>query len=217
MKDSPAAEQSSHKRNPMALPKQKKRYTVQEYYELERTAAYKSDFYAGEIFAMAGGTRRHSLIVMNISGELRQRLKGKPCVPYESNLRLKSKSTGLRSYPDVSVYCGPLEQDMEDPDGETFTNPSVIFEVLSPSTEAYDRGLKAASYRLIDSLKAYIFVSQETAHVEIFERQADNSWLLREARGQNAVLKIEPINVELPLSEIYDRVDFTEDISQPKS
>ncbi len=193
----------------MGVPKPVKRCTVQQYYELERTAAYKSDYYAGEIFAMAGGSRRHSLIVMNIGGELRQRLKGKPYTAYESNLRLKTKSTGLRSYPDVSIYCDPLEKDVEDRDGETFLNPTVLFEVLSPSTEAYDRGLKSASYRLIDSLRAYVLVSQESPHVEIFERQPDDSWSLREARGLEAVLKIRPIEIDLPLSEIYERVDFS--------
>lgn len=193
----------------MGMPKPIKPYTPQEYYDLERTATYKSDFYAGEIFAMAGGSRRHSLIVMNIGGELRQRLKGKPCAAYESNLRLKTKSTGLRTYPDVSVYCEPPEKDEDDRGGETFTNPTVLFEVLSPSTEGYDRGLKSESYRFIASLKAYVLVSQDTAHAEIYERQADGSWVLREVRGMESVLAIPPIGVELPLKEVYDRVDFT--------
>ena len=193
----------------MGLPKPIKRYTPQEYYDLERTATYKSDFYDGEIFAMAGGSKKHSLIVMNIGGELRQRLKGKPCTAYESNLRLKAKSTGLRSYPDVSVYCEPLEKAEEDRDGETFTNPTVLFEVLSPSTEGYDRGLKSESYRRIESLKAYVLVSQDSPHAEIYERQADGSWMLRDVRGMESTLAIRPIGVELPLKEVYDRVDFT--------
>src|SRR5689334_6778896 len=91
----------------MGLPKPTKRYTVEEYYRLEWAATYKSDYYAGEIFAMAGGTVRHSLIATNIAGELRHRLKGKPCAAFESNLRLKVKPTGLRTYPDASVYCEP--------------------------------------------------------------------------------------------------------------
>jgi Uma2 family endonuclease len=192
----------------MGVPKPIKCYTPQEYYDLERTATYKSDFYAGEIFAMAGGSRRHSRICANLSREVGNRLKGTPCAEYESNLRLKIAATGLRTYPDVSVYCGALEKDEDDHDGETFTNPTVLFEVLSPSTEGYDRGLKSESYRFIASLKAYVLVSQDTAHAEIYERQADGSWVLREVRGMESVLAIPPIGVELPLKEVYDRVDF---------
>jgi Uma2 family endonuclease len=171
---------------------------------------YKSDYYAGEIFAMSGGTIRHSLICSNIGGELRERLKGKPCRAYESNLRLLTRKSGLRNYPDVSVYCGPLLRDEEDRTGETVTNPTVLFEVLSKSTEGYDRGLKAENYRSIESLKAYVLVSQERPHVEIFERQGNGTWLLREERGMEAVLAIPAIGVELPLAEVYDGVDFTE-------
>lgn len=194
----------------MGLPQPIQRFTVEEYYRLERDAAYKSDFYDGEIFSMAGGTRLHSLITTNISGELRQRLKDKPCTPYESNLRLKIKATGLRTYPDVSVYCGTMERDEEDRTGETFTNPTVLFEVLSPSTEAYDRGLKSQHYRKIESLRAYVFVSQMTSSAEVYERQADGSWRLRDFRGMEAVLPLAAIDVDLPLAEVYARVDFPE-------
>src|SRR5260370_5312452 len=131
----------------MGLPKQTKRYTPAEYYELERKADYKSDYYDGEIFGMAGGTERHSLICTNVGGEIRQRLKGTPCAAYESNLRLKVKATGLRTYPDVSVYCGELERDPDDPQGETMTNPTLLFEVLSPSTEASALPTTAPHYR----------------------------------------------------------------------
>jgi Uma2 family endonuclease len=192
----------------MAIPQRIKRYTVQEYYALERVADYKSDFYAGEIFAMAGGTVRHSLICSNLVREVGNGLKGKPCRAYESNLRLKTKYTGLRTYPDVSVYCGALERDEEDPASETVTNPSVLFEVLSPSTEGYDRGLKAENYRRIESLQAYVLVSQATAHLEIYERQANQTWLLREEHGIESVLAIRAIGVDLPLAEVYDGVDF---------
>jgi Uma2 family endonuclease len=115
----------------MGVPDPAKRYTSEEYYRLERAAAWKSDYYNGEIFAMAGGTTRQSLIVMNIGGELRQRLKGNPCAPYDSNQRLKINDAGLRVYPDVSLYCGPLEYDEEDANAETATNPVVLFEVRS--------------------------------------------------------------------------------------
>jgi Uma2 family endonuclease len=193
----------------MSVPAPVKRYTPQEYLALERDAGYKSDYYNGEIFAMSGGTIRHSLISMNIGREVGNRLKGKPCRAYESNLRLNCRSTGLWTYPDVSVYCGPLQRDPDDPAGETVTNPTVLFEGLSKSTEAYGRGFKAENYRRIDSLKAYVLVSQDRYHVEIYERQGDGAWLLREERGIEAILAITAIDIDLPLAEIYDGVDFT--------
>jgi Uma2 family endonuclease len=192
----------------MALPQPVKRYTPQEYYALEREAEYKSDYYQGEIFAMAGGSALHSLITANIGGEVRQRLKGKPCRAYESNLRLAILATGLRCYPDVSIYRGPLIFDPEDHAGETAVNPAVLFEVLSKSTEGYDRGAKAENYRQIESLRAYVLVSQVNAHVEIYERQTSGNWLLRDANGLDAVLKLPAIDIELPLSEIYADVEF---------
>jgi Uma2 family endonuclease len=192
----------------MAVPQPVKRYTPQEYYALEREAVYKSDFYQGEIFNMSGGTANHSLITGNIGGEVRQRLKGKPCRMYESNLRLNVRRTGLRCYPDVGVYCSPLQFDPEDSAGETATNPTLLFEVLSKSTEAYDRGLKAENYRQIESLRAYVLVSQVKPHVEIFEREANGPWLFRESDGLDAVLKLPAIGIDLPLSEIYAGVEF---------
>jgi Uma2 family endonuclease len=192
----------------MAIPKIVKRYTPEEYYALERSANYKSDYYQGEIFAMAGGTARHSLITSNIAGEVRQRLKGKPCRAYESNLRMAVLATGLRTYPDVAVYCGPLIFDKADAAGETAVNPTVLFEVLSKSTEAYDRGLKSENYRRVESLQAYVLVSQDAPHVEIYERQAGGSWLLREVNTVDAVLSIPALEIDLPLAEVYDGVPF---------
>ncbi len=199
----------------MAFPQLKKRYTPQEYYALEALAEYKSDFYKGEIFAMAGGTPRHSLICANVAGETRSRLKSSPCAVYESNLRVKNKFTGFRNYPDAAICCEPLEYDEEDAGQATITNPTVLFEVLSPSTEAYDRGFKAENYRRIATLKAYVIVAQETPHVEIYIRQADNSWLLREVHGLDSTLAILSIGIDLPLAEIYAKVVFTRDDETP--
>ncbi len=192
----------------MAVPQPVKRYTPQEYYALERDAAYKSDYYQGEIFNMSGGTANHSLISVNLGREVSTRLKGKPCRAYESNLRLVVLATGLRCYPDLSVYCGPLQFDLEDKSGETATNPTLVFEVLSKSTEGYDRGLKSENYRQIPSLRAYVLVSQVKAHVEIFERQPNGQWLFRESNGLDAVLTLHAIGIDLPMSEIYAGVEF---------
>lgn len=195
----------------MALPQTTHSYSVQEYYRLEQEDDYKSEYYAGEIFAMAGGSPRHSLISLNLAAELRQRLKGKPCAPYEGNLRLRVRATGLVTYPDAAVYCGPLEIDPEDAARQTATNPTLVVEVLSKSTEAYDRGKKAEHYRRIPSLQGYLLVAQHEPHVELFLRQPNGHWELSEASGLESVIAIPCLDLSLPLAEIYDRVEFGEE------
>ncbi|MGB7156620.1 MAG: Uma2 family endonuclease [Tepidisphaeraceae bacterium] len=192
----------------MALPLTRKRFTPAEYYALEHDAVYKSDYYDGEIFDMSGGTSDHSLITTNLLGVVWQGLRGKPCKAYESNMRLKTPATGLRTYPDVSVYCAPLEYDPEDPRKTTAMNPTVVIEVSSPSTESYDRGVKAESYRQLDSLKTYVLVAQNRAYVEIRDRLPNSPWAIREVSGLDAIAKLDAIGVELPLSEVYDGVEF---------
>src|SRR4051812_5217338 len=115
----------------MGLPKAVKRYTPQEYYALEHQAEYRSEYYDGEIFAMARGTRRHSRICSNLGREIGIRLLGSECTDYDANLRLRVVATGLRAYPDLSVYCGTMVSDPEDPENTTFTNPTVLVEVFS--------------------------------------------------------------------------------------
>jgi Uma2 family endonuclease len=192
----------------MTQPQRVKTYTPEEYFRLEHQAEFKSDYYKGEIFAMSGGTTRHSRICGNIIGEAWGRLKGTPCSVFESNQRLTIKATGLRTYPDVSVYCQKPEVDEIDPHRETVLNPTVLFEVLSKSTEGYDRGFKSENYRQIPSLKAYILVSKTRPHVEMLERQQNGDWTLKEVSGLNATLGIPAIGIELPLAEIYYKVDF---------
>jgi Uma2 family endonuclease len=193
----------------MTVPQVRRRFTPAEDYRLERDASYKSDYYDGGIFDMSGGTSdHHSHITTNILGALWHRLRGKSCRVYESNMRLKVEANGLRTYPDASVYCEALQYDPEDPEKTTAMNPTVVVEVLSPSTEGYDRGLKAQSYRQVKTLRASLLVAQDRPHVEIYQRQADGTWLLHEADGLRASVKIDAINVELPLAEIYDGMQF---------
>jgi Uma2 family endonuclease len=192
----------------MGLAQKVKRYTPQEYYRLERDAQTKHEYFDGEIFAMAGGSVNHGRICSSILRAIGNRLEGSPCEAFTSDLRLQVKATGLRTYPDVSVYCGPLESDPEDSTGQTVTNPTVLFEVLSKTTESYDRKSKANNYRKIESLKALVLVSQAGAQIELYERQANGTWTVQDIEGLDAKLAIPCLNVTVPLSDIYARVDF---------
>ncbi len=184
------------------------RFTPEEYYALERNAEFKSEYINGEIIAMAGGSSRHSLIKSNLIRELGNRLKGRPCAPYDSDQRLRVPETGLRTYPDAAVYCGKMEYDAEDSQAETATNPTAVFEVLSDSTEAYDRGAKASHLRRLASLQAYVLISQHLPLVEMAHTTPGKGWVLTEAAGLDSHLEIPCLNISLSLAELYDRVTF---------
>jgi Uma2 family endonuclease len=194
----------------MAIPRQKHFITPEEYLRLEREASYKSEYYDGEIFAMAGGTAEHSAIVLNVGGELRTLLKGHRCAPYDSNLRIKIAAADLYTYPDVSVICGPLEY--ADQHRDMVTNPTLIVEVLSDSTEAYDRGKKFAHYRTLPSFAEYVIVSQKEPLVEVFFKLPDGTWQLTPARGGDAVVRLQSLGIELRLAAVFDRVEFPESV-----
>ncbi len=183
-----------------------KRYTPEEYLALERQAQCKSEYYAGEIFAMAGASRWHNLIVANVVGELRAQLKGRPCTTYPSDMRVKVSATGLYTYPDVIVVCG--EAEFEDNQQDTLLNPTLIVEVLSDSTEAYDRGGKFAHYRKLPSLMEYVLIAQTKPHIEHYVRQPDNRWLLSEADSLSDTVHLPSIDCRLALAEVYDKVDI---------
>jgi Uma2 family endonuclease len=179
----------------------------EEYLTRERKAAFRSQFYRGEMFAMAGGSPRHSLITANVIRELGSALKGRPCTAYDSNLRIRVSTTGLYTYPDASVICGKLEFDDEHRD--TVLNPTVLVEVLSPSTEAYDRGKNFGHYRQLPSLQEYVLVEQDGPRVERHARNADNTWTVTFKSGRDQSLELVSIGVALRLAEIYDKVDFS--------
>jgi Uma2 family endonuclease len=185
------------------------RYTPEEYLARERLAEYKSEYYAGDIFAMAGASRWHNLIVANVIGELRSQLKGRLCTTYPSDLRVKVSPTGLYTYPDVTVVCG--EPQFEDTQQDTLLNPTLIVEVLSESTEAYDRGGKFAHYRKLASMLEYVLIAQTKPHVEHYVRQPDNRWLLAEADSMHDTIHLPSIDCHLALAEVYDKVDIVDD------
>ena len=180
--------------------------TLAEYETRELDASTKSEYYRGEMFAMAGGSPEHSLVATNFLGEARQQLKGKPCVPYNSDLRVKVEATGLYTYPDATIVCGPPQMDTAVKG--TVLNPSVIVEVLSESTESYDRGKKSSHYRRIESLRELILISPSEPLVEMFTRRDDGNWSFIEYRSITDTLVIDSVGVSIPLSEIYRNIAF---------
>lgn len=182
------------------------RLSPEEYLTLERQAEFKSEYYAGEVFAMAGASARHALIVFNIGGELRAQLKQRPCSGYTSDLRVRVNATGLYTYPDVVVVCG--ESQWADNQKDTLLNPTLIVEVLSESTKDYDRGGKWEHFRTLDSLAEYVLVAQDKVHVEHYVRQSDNRWLLSETNNVADTITVPSIGCNLALSEVYDKVEL---------
>ena len=191
----------------MALPVKKSPLTVEEYLRIEREAPYKSEYYGGEMFSMAGGTARHSLLAVNLVIALGSRLRGRRCTPYNSDLRIGIPGDDLYTYPDVSIFCEPMT--FLPGTDDTATNPTVIIEVLSKATEAYDRGKKFAHYRQLPSLREYLLVAQDAPVIERFTCESDDRWVLTTARGLDAVLPLPVIEADLPLAEVYAKVDFT--------
>jgi Uma2 family endonuclease len=183
-------------------------YTVEQYLRLEREASDKHEYRDGEILAMAGGSPNHSLIIANVIREAGNQLKGKPCRVYESNLRIRIPRKTLYAYPDSSILCAPPQFDPDDRSGQTILNPRLLIEVLSPSTEAYDRGEKFNRYRELESLQEYVLISQDTPRIESFLRQEGGAWLFRTWNGPDAVAVFRSVDIELPLAEIYTGVEF---------
>ena len=181
-------------------------YTPDEYLELERKSNYKSEYLAGQIYAMSGGNPMHSFIAANVSGEIHARLKGSTCRTFNSDLKVRTTPGGLFAYPDVTVVCGELR--CHDDRKDVCLNPTVIVEVLSPSTEGYDRGAKWAQYQTIASLQTYVLVAQHTPRVEQYVRQANGDWTFSTVSGMDGSLYLASIDCTLALRDIYDRVEF---------
>jgi Uma2 family endonuclease len=186
----------------------KQKFTVSEYLVSERHAERKSEFFNGEIFAMAGGSREHNRVKENLVGELFARLKGGVCQTFSSDQRVLVEATGLYTYPDVIILCGPGAYDPADRD--TLTNPTALIEVLSPSTERYDRGAKFRSYQLVPSMIEYVLVAQDEPVCERYVRQADGSWALVSFVGLTDTLAFTSIKARIPLADIYAGVVFPE-------
>jgi Uma2 family endonuclease len=165
--------------------------------------------------AMAGATRTHITINGNVFLSLGNQLRGKSCQPFAQDMRVQVNETGLYTYPDVVVACDPVQ--FAEPEERTLTNPIVIVEVLSPTTEAYDRGAKWSHYQRLSSLHDYVLVAQDTMRLEHYERQADGSWLLHTAATLGVAIALKSIGCHLNATEVYERVTFPAVTYAPRS
>ncbi len=186
-------------------PALQKTATEEEYLAFERSAPGRHEFVGGEIIAMAGGSARHAAIAASVTRVLGNKLEGRPCIAFSSDMRVHIPTTGLYTYPDVTVACGKLEFHAKEP--QTLLNPTLIVEVLSEGTEAYDRGAKFAHYRRIASLAAYVLVAQAEKRVELYERKEEGRWELTEQIDEGT-LAIPSHDITLDLADVYAKLDL---------
>lgn len=185
-------------------------YSIAEYIRLEQQTDEKHEYVDGQIVAMAGGTLRASLIAGNLIAALHAALKGSPCRVYSSDARIRAGRTPFLTYPDISVICGLVGTDPDDPTDTTATNPRALIEILSPTTEMYDRGEKFSRYRRISSLEEYVLVAQGKPQVETFHKNKNGEWVLNEAVGLKATLKLKSLKIKLKFEDIYAGVKLDE-------
>ncbi|HLJ47187.1 MAG TPA: Uma2 family endonuclease [Bryobacteraceae bacterium] len=181
--------------------------TPQQYLEIERRAEYKSEYCAGEMFATAGATERHVILVGNALFALRQQLAGEDRRVYSNDMRVRVNATGLYTYPDLIVVCGPRQ--FADDQSDTLLNPQLIVEVLSPSTEAYDRGRKFDHYKTIPSLIYYVLIANDRIHVDLLTRESENRWIVTSASGPDATLDLPALAASFSLAALYEQTDLT--------
>jgi Uma2 family endonuclease len=192
----------------------KRRLTPEEYLAIERDVQTKHEFYQGEMFAMSGASRVHNQVTFNLALTLGSQLKDRDCTAYVNDMRVKVSATGLYTYPDVVVTCEKPK--FEDSVLDTLLNPQAIIEVLSESTEKYDRGEKFAQYRQLPSLREYALVSQERPHIELFTKTDAGVWMLTEAIGLESTIDIPTIACRIALADVFAKVDFNPASSEPK-
>ena len=202
-----AVDPTAREERAMSSVAEKRRYTPEEYLALERESPFKSEYYRGEIFAMSGASREHNLIAGNFHRSISTQLLDRPCEAYMSDMRVRVLPTGLYTYPDLSAVCG--EPQFEDNQVDILLNPTVLIEVLSPSTERYDRGLKFAQYRRVESLREFLLASQEEVLVEHYVRRGEE-WVLTAYDRRDDVLRLESIGCEVSLRDAYMKVEVPE-------
>jgi Uma2 family endonuclease len=179
--------------------------TEKEYLAFERNALDKHEYYQGEIFAMSGASFKHNLIESNLRGLLHNFLKGKKCREFGSNLRIHIPSNTLYTYPDILVIRD--EPEFVDEEFDTITNPSIIIEILSPSTANYDRGAKFELYREIESLKEYVLIDAKAIHIVVYAKNNDSTWTLSETKNIYETINLPSINFSITVADIYEGFD----------
>ena len=177
---------------------------VEEYWHRSAAAERKHEYLDGRMWAMSGGSPPHAMLAFNLSYILKARLTGKNCIGASADLRVRTSATGLYTYPDLSVICGPMI--LDDDQKLALTNPTLLVEVLSKSTESYDRGLKFDLYRQIEIFREYVLVSQELPRIETYLRLPDRRWVYSVFSGMDAICRFESIDVSAPLAEICENV-----------
>jgi len=182
--------------------------TTEQYLEIERAAEFRSEYYNGRMYAMSGASFRHVIITGNVARALGNHLHNSPCVVATNDFRVRVSPGGLYAYPDIVVVCG--EPQFADNMTDTLLNPVLLIEVLSPSTEAYDRGFKSAQYRTLESLQEYALVSQSEPRMEVFRRQPGGQWLFSEYVGWDGVCVFQSVDASVALSQVYEKVRFDE-------
>lgn len=181
----------------------------EEYLATERASLERHEYFDGEIFQMSGASDEHNTITVNVTASLHSQLKKRPCKAYQSDMRVHIPKTGLYTYPDIAVVCGKPEF-LPDEQLDTLTNPILIVEVLSASTEGYDKGIKFDNYRSLESLREYVLVSQDSKRVIRYTKQSDGSWNLMDFIGDKTEIELTSIECSLTMDDIYDKVDFEE-------
>jgi|SRR5579862_1983898 len=189
--------------------------TPEQYLELDRASQFRNEYYNGHMYAMSGGTYAHGKIIANLGRQLGNALDPGPCTVTSSDVRVQVELRGLYCYPDVVVVCG--DPQYHDNRLDTILNPTLLIEVLSPSTEAYDRGFKSAQYRTVESLQEYALVSQAEPRVEIFRREGNGEWVFSEFVGLDATARFRSVECTIPLGKIYSKVAFNEDAAPPQT
>jgi Uma2 family endonuclease len=189
------------------------RYSVEEYIELDKNSEGRYEYFDGVVVELSGASLSHNRIVRNLIRNLENQLDGSDCEVLPADMRLKVPAAFPYRYPDVVVVCGePMIEEMQGLD--LLVNPLLIIEVLSPTTEAYDRGLKFSAYQTIASFREYLLAAQDRPHVVQYVRQPNDKWLRSEVAGLDGELTLETINCTLPLREIYQRVTFQPEETQ---
>ncbi|OLD24938.1 MAG: hypothetical protein AUJ04_08475 [Acidobacteria bacterium 13_1_40CM_3_55_6] len=185
----------------------KPRYSLEDYFELERTSEEKWEWFNGEVFCMSGVSPNHGLVEINFAALLSNKLEGRNCRVFPADIRIKTPAAPPYRYADLSILCGrPIYENIGGV--ETLTNPELIVEVLSRSTEAYDRGDKFTYYKSIPSLREYLLVAQHRPHISQFVKQSDDSWNQTEVNDLAASLYLPSIDCTLALNEVYRGIEF---------